>query len=414
MTDVFVSYASADRDRAKAVADALAAQGWSVWWDRTIPPGKQFDQVIEEALDAASCVVVLWSRASVASNWVKTEAAEAMRRNVLVPALIEDARIPLEFRRVQAADLSQWRGEGSHPEFEKCCQSIREHLQPGHPRPKPAPEPPPRRPVEPRPSPEPLKPRRSKRSSILAAVAGVVLIGASAIGFTVYSDHVARADLEARIRLEEARSQAEARRKAEQAAAEEAAKRKADESRRASQQATSPAKSERDRNQYAFEQRTSSSYATAPGRDGTQRIVEQRSSTSYSSALEWRDHVLRYTGTVKWSTTDANMKVAVFDLGTRLRVGDYDVPARVSKVGPSEYIVSADFQVPRDSVSPYPHVHAARLTIRVEDGLPRLVQNCPRAGECYPGDGSGDLPAMQRELDRYNETARRLIDSMGR
>jgi hypothetical protein len=123
---------------------------------------------------------------------------------------------------------------------------------------------------------------------------------------------------------------------------------------------------------------------------------------------------LRYTGTVKWSTTDANMKVAVFDLGTRLRVGDYDVPARVSKVGPSEYIVSADFQVPRDSVSPYPHVHAARLTIRVEDGLPRLVQNCPRAGECYPGDGSGDLPAMQRELDRYNETARRIIDSMGR
>ena len=96
MSDIFVSYASADRDRARAVAQALTEQGWSVWWDRTIPPGKQFDEVIEEALDSARCVVVLWSKASVASQWVKTEAAEAMRRKILVPVLIEDVKIPLE------------------------------------------------------------------------------------------------------------------------------------------------------------------------------------------------------------------------------------------------------------------------------------------------------------------------------
>jgi TIR domain-containing protein len=56
VSDIFVSYASADRDRARAVAQALTEHGWSVWWDRTIPPGKQFDEVIEEALDAARCV----------------------------------------------------------------------------------------------------------------------------------------------------------------------------------------------------------------------------------------------------------------------------------------------------------------------------------------------------------------------
>jgi NAD(P)-dependent dehydrogenase (short-subunit alcohol dehydrogenase family) len=80
MADIFVSYASADRDRAKALAEALATQGWSVWWDRTIPPGRQFDEVIEEELAAAGCVVVLWSKASVASSWVKTEAADARDR----------------------------------------------------------------------------------------------------------------------------------------------------------------------------------------------------------------------------------------------------------------------------------------------------------------------------------------------
>jgi TIR domain len=50
MADIFISYASQDRDRAKALADALAAQGSSVWWDRVIPPGRVFDEVIEEAL----------------------------------------------------------------------------------------------------------------------------------------------------------------------------------------------------------------------------------------------------------------------------------------------------------------------------------------------------------------------------
>jgi hypothetical protein len=46
MPDVFISYASADRDRARLIAEVLATKGWSVWWDREIPPGKSFDEVI--------------------------------------------------------------------------------------------------------------------------------------------------------------------------------------------------------------------------------------------------------------------------------------------------------------------------------------------------------------------------------
>ena len=101
VSDIFISYASADRERAKVVAEALAARGLSVWWDRNIPPGRQFDEVIEEALDAARCVVVLWSQASTASTWVKTEAAEAMRGKALIPAIIEEG--VQDSARVQAA-----------------------------------------------------------------------------------------------------------------------------------------------------------------------------------------------------------------------------------------------------------------------------------------------------------------------
>ena len=142
---VFVSYTHEDRAKAKVLADGLSARGWSVWWDRTIPPGRTFDEVIEEALDDAQCVVVLWSTTSVASNWVRAEAAEGARRQILVPALLDKVKIPLEFRRVQAADLMSWSGDQGDAEFEQFVRSIsrlaRSRVPPSPPRHDPPPSP---------------------------------------------------------------------------------------------------------------------------------------------------------------------------------------------------------------------------------------------------------------------------------
>lgn len=68
MSDIFISYAHEDRERAKNMAAALEARGWSVWWDRKIITGQTYDQVIENELDAAKAVVVLWSQHSVGSE----------------------------------------------------------------------------------------------------------------------------------------------------------------------------------------------------------------------------------------------------------------------------------------------------------------------------------------------------------
>ncbi|MEN8179808.1 MAG: SUMF1/EgtB/PvdO family nonheme iron enzyme [Pseudomonadota bacterium] len=124
MADIFISYAREDRTSAERLAKALEQQGWSVWWDPHIPAGKTFDEVIEQAIEAASCVLVLWSKHSVNSRWVRTEATEGVERGILVPVLIKEVRPPLAFRRIQAANLSDWDGKTSHPAFQKLVSDI--------------------------------------------------------------------------------------------------------------------------------------------------------------------------------------------------------------------------------------------------------------------------------------------------
>jgi hypothetical protein len=129
--DVFISYAREDKPSAVLMAQALEREGISVWWDRNISIGKSYDQVIEEALNSAKCIVVLWSRQSVVSDWVKDEAEEGNRRGVLVPASIEDVKVPLGFRRLQTVNLVGWKGDNNHPEFREVLSAVKSHLLQG-------------------------------------------------------------------------------------------------------------------------------------------------------------------------------------------------------------------------------------------------------------------------------------------
>jgi hypothetical protein len=128
MADVFVSYTHPNRACAQMLSDALAIQGWSIWWDREIPIGQNFHQVIEQALAAARSVSVIWSRHSVFSNWVLEEAAEGRSRNILFPVKIDNVPIPLGFRSIQTADLTGWNGTSEHAGFKTLLKSLGTHL----------------------------------------------------------------------------------------------------------------------------------------------------------------------------------------------------------------------------------------------------------------------------------------------
>ena len=124
MADIFISYAREDRSRIEPLAKSLQDLGWTVFWDRTIPTGKTWRQVIGDALKNARSVIVAWSQNSIESDWVQEEADRGRRRNILIPILIDNVDPPLGFGAIQAADLTSWNPAQSSPEFEKLISDI--------------------------------------------------------------------------------------------------------------------------------------------------------------------------------------------------------------------------------------------------------------------------------------------------
>jgi adenylate cyclase len=111
LPDIFLSYNREDQAAARRFAEAFEAHGFSVWWDVTLRSGEAYDQVTEKALRDAKAVVVLWSKKSVESRWVRAEATLAERYKTLVPAMIEPCERPIMFELTQTAELSHWQGD---------------------------------------------------------------------------------------------------------------------------------------------------------------------------------------------------------------------------------------------------------------------------------------------------------------
>jgi hypothetical protein len=124
MSDIFVSYASEDRAAAQKLAKALEARGWSIFWDRTIPTGKTWRETIGKELGSARCVVVLWSKTSVDSDFVLDEAGAAKARRVLLPVRIDDVELPFGFGSIQTADLVNWNSTRVTPELNRLTADI--------------------------------------------------------------------------------------------------------------------------------------------------------------------------------------------------------------------------------------------------------------------------------------------------
>ena len=124
MADVFLSYARPSLNDAMRIADCLRSAGYSVWYDESLPAHRAYTDVIAEQLDAASSVLVLWSKEAAASQWVRSEANRARETGRLVQLRLDGARLPMPFDQIQCADLSHWGGDCKTPGWRTVSDSI--------------------------------------------------------------------------------------------------------------------------------------------------------------------------------------------------------------------------------------------------------------------------------------------------
>lgn len=127
MSDVFVSYKAEDRARVRPLVAALQADGLTVWWDAQIQGGAAWRQSIQQELECAACVVVIWSKRSVgpAGEFVHDEASLARKRGVYLPVRLDAVEPPLGFGQTQALALTGWKGARSDPRYQALLAAAR-------------------------------------------------------------------------------------------------------------------------------------------------------------------------------------------------------------------------------------------------------------------------------------------------
>lgn len=99
--------------------------GIDVWWDRDLPGGSAFAEVLEQRLAEARVVIVLWSEASIRSGFVRDESTRALEAGKLLPVRIEEVVPPLGFGQLHALDLFDWDGAHDDPAFVAVSDEVR-------------------------------------------------------------------------------------------------------------------------------------------------------------------------------------------------------------------------------------------------------------------------------------------------
>ena len=98
--NIFISHASADRERVQVIVDALLQAGFSIWFDKKdLMGGATYAADLVKGIKACQVVVLMLSNASVTSQFVEREVGIATNdRKGILPIYLEEVELPDEFK----------------------------------------------------------------------------------------------------------------------------------------------------------------------------------------------------------------------------------------------------------------------------------------------------------------------------
>lgn len=173
MAEVFISYARDDAGFVRGLAEAVAGEGYSIWWDDALPPHLSYSEVITGEIGKAKAVIVIWSEKAIASEWVRAEADLARNQKKLVQTSIDGRMPPMPFNQLHFVSIGDWQGEPDHPGWVRVKESLAALCrgavsQPAYAFPKAPP---------PRPAPPPVG-KPAPRLALMVLI-GLLLLGAA-------------------------------------------------------------------------------------------------------------------------------------------------------------------------------------------------------------------------------------------
>jgi hypothetical protein len=130
MADVFISYKREDCELVRPLARCLQQRGFTVWWDSRIETGENWIACIKRALDAANCVIVVWTPQSVGadrnylSEMIAVEANEGWQRGILLPVRMQNGPRGFPHNLRNEEDLSDWSSANDDPALERLAGRI--------------------------------------------------------------------------------------------------------------------------------------------------------------------------------------------------------------------------------------------------------------------------------------------------
>lgn len=130
MADVFISYKREELRHARAIAERLIAEGYSVWWDIDLLPGEKFASAIAAILDDSRATIVLWSKLAAESDFVCSEARRAKTLGTYVPVSLDGTSPPLGLDQEHCLSLQEWMGSADDSLLDPLSNAVRRRVTP--------------------------------------------------------------------------------------------------------------------------------------------------------------------------------------------------------------------------------------------------------------------------------------------
>jgi hypothetical protein len=107
MVDICITYDKSDQPLVSKLSAMLTAEGWEVWWDSRLTDigiDPRHEMMVE--LRRARVVIVIWTPASIKSDWVRAEAGRAYADRKLIPVKLPE--LGYLDRRAARRESSAW------------------------------------------------------------------------------------------------------------------------------------------------------------------------------------------------------------------------------------------------------------------------------------------------------------------